>query len=116
MNHKEIDWEGVDWIYLLENRGDGSHCGHGSEPLCFIICRGGVSMTSRGTVSFSRRTLLHFISVHYITSCGVSLFCGSITLCSLNFEVKTVPVICMLYILSIVSFKRNDRWTVQLVW
>jgi hypothetical protein len=46
MNHKEIDWEGVDWIYLLENRGDGSHCGHGSEPLCFIICKGGVSMTS----------------------------------------------------------------------
>jgi len=42
MNHKETDWEGLDWIYLLENREAGSHCRRGSEPLCFIICRRGV--------------------------------------------------------------------------
>jgi len=63
MNHKEIGWEDVDWICLLENREDGGHCGRSSEPLHFIICRG-VFMTSWGTVSVSRRTLLHFISVH----------------------------------------------------
>jgi len=140
MNHKEIGWEGMDWIYLPENREDGGHCECGSESLRFIICRG-VFTTSWGTVSFSRRTLLHFISVHYITLnyitlhyvtlhyitlhyialhyitlCIVTLFCGSITLCSLNFEVNTVAVISMLHILSIVAFKGNNRWTVQLVW
>lgn len=57
-----------------------------------------------------------FIKLHYITLCGVSLFCGSITLCSLNFEVKIVAVISVLYVLSVVAFKGNDRWTVQLVW
>jgi len=45
MNHKEIGWEGVDCICLLENREDGGHCGCSSEPLHFIICRG-VFMTS----------------------------------------------------------------------
>jgi len=65
MNHKEIGWENVDWIYLPENREDGGHCERGSEPLHFIKCRG-VFMSNWGTVSFPRGTLLRFISVHYI--------------------------------------------------
>jgi hypothetical protein len=114
MNHNEVCWQGVDWIYLHENREDGGHCERGSEPLHFVIRRG-VFMTIWGIVSFSRRTLLHIISVLCITLHGVSLFCGSITLCSLNFEVKTVAVNSMLHILSIVAFKGNNIWTVQLV-
>jgi hypothetical protein len=43
----------------------------------------------------------------YVTLHGVSLFCGSITLCSLNFEVKTVAVISVLHILCVVAFRGN---------
>jgi hypothetical protein len=37
MNHKEIGWEGVYWIYLPENREDCGRCECGSETLRFII-------------------------------------------------------------------------------
>ena len=117
MNRKEIGWEDMDWIYLPENREDGICCERGSEPLYFIICRGFSRPAEKLLVS--REGLCYisfqFITLHYIILHGVSLFCGSITLSSLDFEVKTVAVISMLHILSIVASKGNNRWTVQLV-
>jgi len=40
INHKKIGWEGMDWIYLPENREDGGRCERDSETLGFVACRG----------------------------------------------------------------------------
>jgi hypothetical protein len=35
MDFREIDWDGIDWIDLVQNRGS---CEHGNEPSGSIKC------------------------------------------------------------------------------
>jgi hypothetical protein len=68
MNRKQVGWESVDWIYLPENREDGCRCERGSEPLRFIMCRGGFRDHLRKCYFLKEDSAtFHFSSLHYIT-------------------------------------------------
>jgi len=61
MGAKWIEYEGVDWIHLTQDKGlMVDCCEHGSEPLVSINLEN--LLTSRATISFSRRSLFHGVS------------------------------------------------------
>jgi hypothetical protein len=58
MNIKGIGFGSLDWIHLARVRDEWRACEYGNEPSGSIQV--GDVMTSRVTVSLSRRTQLHF--------------------------------------------------------
>jgi hypothetical protein len=61
MDHREREWEGVDWIHLAEDRNQWQTLA--SMVINFrLLLKAGNFLTSRVNISFSRMTLLHGVS------------------------------------------------------
>jgi hypothetical protein len=58
---REIEWEGVDWIHLIQDR-DQWHVFVNKVMDPWVPWKAGNFLTSWVTISFSKRTLLHAAS------------------------------------------------------
>jgi hypothetical protein len=61
MDVREIGLEGVDWIYLAQDRNAWQAVVN-TVMNHRVLCKAGHFLSSRTTVSFSRRSLLHRVS------------------------------------------------------